>query len=166
MAASYGAVLQAISHISLPAKGIADASIRNIILLHPLLSFKESWRLGLNRLRAHSARRYGWETYALDARNHGESPWTETHDYAGMVADLKLFMDSLSPRDSSTEVRQNVLVGHSQGGKLAMLYALLFPEQVHRLFVIDAAPAAYTHSHDSLFPVSYTHLTLPTNREV
>jgi esterase len=37
------------------------------------------------------------------------------------------------------------------GGKLAMLYALTHPHRVRALCVVDAAPAAYGHSHQTLF---------------
>ena len=37
------------------------------------------------------------------------------------------------------------LVGHSMGGKAAMMAALLQPEQVTRLLVADIAPVAYQH---------------------
>lgn len=75
----------------------------------------------------------------LDMPNHGRSQWTEMHDYvesaeivAAAIADL---------------AEPVALVGHSMGGKIAMLVALLHPELVERLCVVDMSPVAY-HGND------------------
>jgi pimeloyl-ACP methyl ester carboxylesterase len=73
----------------------------------------------------------------VDLPDHGRSPWSETFDYleaAQQVADL------LSSDDPAA------LVGHSMGGKVAMLVALCHPELVERLVVVDVAPVAYDHT--------------------
>ena len=74
---------------------------------------------------------------AVDQRNHGESPWFDTHSYLDMANDL-------------LEIAQHVnrplnVVGHSMGGKAAMVMALLRPDLVNRLLVADIAPIAYGH---------------------
>ena len=54
----------------------------------------------------------------LDMPDHGRSPWTERFDYptaADIVADNLRAIDSDEPW---------VVVGHSMGGKIAMLVAL------------------------------------------
>ena len=70
----------------------------------------------------------------VDLPHHGRSPWAEHFDYvdiADQVAGL------LSADDPVT------LVGHSMGGKVAMILALRHPELVERLCVVDVAPVAY-----------------------
>ena len=72
----------------------------------------------------------------VDLPNHGESAWSDHFDYleiADQVAEL------LSPEEPAA------LVGHSMGGKVAMLLALRRPELVERLCVVDVAPVAYDH---------------------
>lgn len=76
---------------------------------------------------------------AFDMRNHGESPWRETHGYEDMSADLANLIEE--PTD---------ILGHSMGGKTSMLLALLHPEKVRRLVVADIAPVAYQHSQRPL----------------
>jgi pimeloyl-ACP methyl ester carboxylesterase len=73
----------------------------------------------------------------VDLPDHGDSPWSERFDYlaaADQVASL------LSPDDPVA------LVGHSMGGKVAMLVALRHPELVERLVVVDVAPVPYAHA--------------------
>jgi pimeloyl-ACP methyl ester carboxylesterase len=72
----------------------------------------------------------------VDLPHHGRSPWAERFDYidiADQVAGL------LSVDDPVT------LVGHSMGGKVAMVLALRRPDLVERLCVVDVAPVAYDH---------------------
>ena len=71
----------------------------------------------------------------VDMPHHGRSAWPEDFDYvdvADQVAGL------LSADDPVT------LVGHSMGGKAAMVLALRHPEVVARLCVVDIAPVADT----------------------
>lgn len=73
----------------------------------------------------------------VDLPNHGRSPWTDTLSYqqmAGAVGDLL---------DEHAAGEQVGLVGHSMGGKVAMVLALLRPELVQRLCVVDIAPVHY-----------------------
>ena len=70
----------------------------------------------------------------VDMPHHGRSSWPEEFDYvdvADRVAEL------LSADDPVT------LVGHSMGGKAAMVLALRHPELVDRLCVVDISPVEY-----------------------
>jgi pimeloyl-ACP methyl ester carboxylesterase len=73
---------------------------------------------------------------ACDPRNHGDSPWSDRMDYDAMAADLAALIEGLPA--GRTEV-----LGHSMGGKAAMLLALDRPDLVERLIVADIAPVAY-----------------------
>ena len=73
----------------------------------------------------------------LDLPDHGRSPRSDRFDYvdyADRVADLLSADDPVA------------LVGHSMGGKVAMLVALRRPELVERLVVVDVAPVPYDHA--------------------
>lgn len=72
----------------------------------------------------------------LDMPDHGRSPWTDEFTYTGaarMVGETLRSIDADEPW---------IVVGHSMGGKIAMLLALLEPELVDRLAVVDISPAA------------------------
>ena len=74
----------------------------------------------------------------VDMRNHGSSPWTETHTYPDLAADLAEVIETAGGRAD--------VLGHSMGGKAAMALALSRPDLVDRLIVADIAPVAYGHS--------------------
>lgn len=74
----------------------------------------------------------------VDMRNHGSSPWKDRHGYDDLAADLaEVIEKSGGPMD---------VIGHSMGGKAAMMLALTRPELVRRLIVADIAPVAYSHT--------------------
>ncbi|SEM95508.1 Pimeloyl-ACP methyl ester carboxylesterase [Roseovarius tolerans] len=75
---------------------------------------------------------------AVDQRNHGASPWFDTHSNEDMAADLAEVIEDIGgPCD---------LLGHSMGGKAAMVLALTRPDLVNSLIVADIAPVAYEHT--------------------
>jgi len=84
---------------------------------------------------AHALSEAGQGSVLFDLPNHGRSPWTERFDYREMAAAVAA---EISERlGSSAEL---ILVGHSMGGKVAMLTALEHPDLVSGLVVVDIAP--------------------------
>ncbi len=81
-----------------------------------------------------------YKVYSLDQRNHGQSPHSEDFDYKVMVEDLHEFIDD-------HEIKSPVVMGHSMGGKVAMNFALAYPEKLSKLIVVDMAPKAYNLEH-------------------
>jgi pimeloyl-ACP methyl ester carboxylesterase len=71
-------------------------------------------------------------------RNHGQSPWTDSHSYAEMAQDLA---EVIAVHGGQMDV-----VGHSMGGKAAMVLALTHPDLVRKLTVADIAPVTYSHT--------------------
>ena len=78
------------------------------------------------------------QVVAVDMRNHGASPWTDSHTYPDMAQDLAEVVDRFGG--------QAAVLGHSMGGKAAMVLALVTGANIRRLIVADIAPVAYTHS--------------------
>lgn len=73
----------------------------------------------------------------VDLPNHGRSSWTDAVDQAAMA-------DQVARTIQERSDDPVVLVGHSLGGKVAMLVALRHPELVEKLVVVDIAPVAST----------------------
>lgn len=79
----------------------------------------------------------------VDLPDHGRSPWSEAFSYEGYAAAVA---DTLRDHaDGSDEPW--VVVGHSMGGKTAMVLALTQPDLVDRLVVVDIAPKHYGDLH-------------------
>ena len=99
-----------------------------LVILHGLYGTKRNWA----SLAARLARRR--RVITVDLRNHGDSPWDARHDYPSLAADVARLIETRlgGPAD---------ILGHSMGGKAAMILALGRPELVNRLVVVDIAPA-------------------------
>jgi len=108
-----------------------------LILLHGLFGSLENLGGISRRLQDR------WQIHALDARNHGASPHTESMDYPSMAADVLAYMDRQGLETAA-------LLGHSMGGKTAMQVALTAPQRVRRLIVADIAPVTYHPHHDAI----------------
>lgn len=77
-----------------------------------------------------------FHVFAVDLRNHGGSPHAETMSYAEMADDVVGWLDAQGlPRAA--------MLGHSMGGKTAMLLACRHAERVERLIIADIAPKDY-----------------------
>lgn len=108
-----------------------------LILLHGLFGSLENLGGVARRLQD------GWQIHALDERNHGSSPHTDSMDYPAMAEDVLAYMDAQGLEKAS-------LLGHSMGGKVAMQVALMAPERVDKLVVADIAPVSYKPRHDAI----------------
>lgn len=102
-----------------------------IAYLHGLFGRGRNWSGIAAALDAH-----GYPGVLFDLPDHGHSSWTDGFDYF-QVADR--VAEELELRLGSAA--RLVVVGHSMGGKVAMLLALRHPGLVAALAVIDIAPA-------------------------
>lgn len=104
----------------------------SLLIAHGLYGSARNWGVIAKRLSDER------QVIAVDMRNHGQSPWNDSHTYPELAADLaETIRDIGAPMD---------VIGHSMGGKAAMMLALNHPELVRRLIVADIAPVAYGHS--------------------
>jgi esterase len=70
---------------------------------------------------------------ALDQRGHGLSDSSPQYTWDRLVDDVALLADDL-------RLERHDLVGHSMGGRVALLYASRFPAKVRRLVISDMGP--------------------------
>ncbi len=90
------------------------------------------------------ARRLGQTRHVIsvEMRNHGDSFHDPDHSYRALAKDLA---GIVLAHGGTADI-----VGHSMGGKSAMMLALTRPELVRKLVVMDIAPYAYSHSQTEL----------------
>jgi pimeloyl-ACP methyl ester carboxylesterase len=101
------------------------------VFLHGLLGQGKNWATIAKALSPASS-------LLVDLPDHGRSPWSDEVSYEGMA---EAVIDLLRGLDQPSSV---TLVGHSMGGKVAMLVALLEPSLVGRLVVVDISPTVRT----------------------
>lgn len=108
-----------------------DGQSRPLVIVHGLYGAARNWGVIARRLA--DCR----DVITVDQRNHGQSPWFDSHSYPEMAEDLAEVIAQIgAPVD---------LLGHSMGGKAAMQLALTQGDLIRRLVVADIAPVAYGH---------------------
>lgn len=109
-----------------------------IVILHGIFGSSDNWLTISKTIAAQ-----GYRIFAVDQRNHGQSPRGTDQDYQSMAADLHEFL-------LEHNLEKPVLVGHSMGGKTVMQYAMTYPGTFAKLVVVDIAPKFYPVHHAEL----------------
>lgn len=78
-----------------------------------------------------------YHVHALDQRGHGDSAWAQPphYSYERYAADVAEVVKKLDLRDF-------VMVGHSMGGLVSLVYAATYPGRVKKIVVIDSTLVA------------------------
>jgi abhydrolase domain-containing protein 11 len=71
-----------------------------------------------------------FQIFAVDARNHGDSPHTNELTYSHLVEDLRALMSSLA-------IKRATFIGHSMGGRAVMLLGLRYVSYLLKTDHID-----------------------------
>lgn len=103
-----------------------------LLIAHGLYGSARNWGAIAKRLSDER------QVLGVDMRNHGESDWFDSHSYADLATDLA---EVIAVHGGQADV-----VGHSMGGKAAMVLAVTHPDLVRRLIIADIAPVAYGHT--------------------
>ena len=106
-----------------------------LLIIHGFLGMSDNWKT----LATHYAAN-GFQVHALDMRNHGKSFHSSDFSYQLMVQDVVAYCHF-------HDLKSIAVIGHSMGGKVAMLLATQFPELVHQLIVADIGPKFYAPHH-------------------
>ncbi|XP_014930508.2 protein ABHD11 [Acinonyx jubatus] len=114
-----------------------EAARPALVFLHGLFGSKTNF----NSIAKALAQQTGRRVLTVDARNHGESPHSPDMSYEAMSQDVQDLLTQLG-------LVPCVLVGHSMGGRTAMLLALQRPELVERLIAVDISPVETTSNSD------------------
>ncbi len=105
-----------------------------LIILHGFLGMGDNWKTLANRFSANH------EVHLVDQRNHGRSFQDDDFSYEVLVEDLLIYLDH-------HDLKQVNVLGHSMGGKTAMLFAVEHSNRVKKLIIADIAPKFYPPHH-------------------
>lgn len=108
------------------------------VILHGFLGMSDNWKT-LGRQFSEQ----GFQVHLVDQRNHGRSFHNDNFNYEVLAEDLKQYCDANNLEDI-------ILLGHSMGGKTAMLFSTLYQELVSKLIIADISPRFYPIHHDSI----------------
>jgi pimeloyl-ACP methyl ester carboxylesterase len=108
-----------------------------MVILHGLFGFSDNWQTHAKKLAEY------YRVILVDLRNHGHSDWSDEFSYSLMANDLKELCDDL-------RLKKILLIGHSMGGKVAMLFAQRYEGLLEKLIVVDIGVKAYPMHHQHI----------------
>ncbi len=109
-----------------------------LLIIHGFLGMSDNWK-SLGSLYAGE----GFQVHMIDLRNHGKSFHSDAFNYSVMSNDLLEYCQHYNLSNVS-------IIGHSMGGKVAMLFATNCPDMVEKLIVADIGPKYYAPHHDDI----------------
>ncbi|MCX7729221.1 MAG: alpha/beta fold hydrolase, partial [Bacteroidia bacterium] len=110
-----------------------------LVILHGLFGQSDNWAT-LAKKMADS----GIQAITVDLRNHGQSPHTNEMDYEMMAQDVFELMQEL-------HLESPIILGHSMGGKVAMMLDRLYPGFLRQIIIADISPRQYPAGHTQVF---------------
>ncbi len=119
---------------------------KTLIILHGLYGNSDSW-LGVAKFLTDK-----FEIHLLDMRNHGKSFHSPEHTYYDMAEDLKFYTEHY-------KIKKTSIIGHSMGGKTAMIFADKYPDYIEKLVIADVSPRDYRELKDFSSHINF-HLNL------
>lgn len=127
---------------------------RPLLILHGYLGNGDNWKSIGDKVSD------TFQVHLIDQRNHGRSFHSDEFDYELMVEDLNNYIQD-------HQLEKVHLLGHSMGGKIAMLFAVEYPELVDKLIIADISPRRYPpHHHDILDALNSVDFTIQTSRNL
>lgn len=109
---------------------LGDPSNPHVVIIHGLFGSASNWQSIARRLQRDFC------LWLVDLRNHGDSPHSDEMTYPAMAEDLVEFIEAHCQGKAA-------LIGHSMGGKAAMVAAATYPQNVSALLVMDSAPISH-----------------------
>jgi esterase len=109
-----------------------------LLILHGFLGMSDNWKTIGVQLSTE-----GYQVHLLDLRNHGRSFQSEEFSYAVMAQDVYDYC-------RANNLSHVSIIGHSMGGKTAMLFATTYPAMVDKLIVADIGPKFYPQHHQTI----------------
>ena len=109
-----------------------------LLILHGFMGMSDNWKtLGAQYSQE------GFQVHLVDLRNHGRSFHSDIFNYEVMVQDVVDYCHE-------NNIENSDCIGHSMGGKVAMLLATKFPNLIDKLIVADIGPKFYPQHHQTI----------------
>ena len=108
-----------------------------LLILHGYFGMGDNWKSLGNQF----AKKY--QVHLIDQRNHGRSFHADEFSYELLVDDLHNYI-------LHHQLEKVNLIGHSMGGKTAMLFAVTYPELLNKLVIVDISPRNYKPHHNAI----------------
>jgi esterase len=108
-----------------------------LLILHGYFGMSDNWKTLGNQFSD------DFQVHLIDQRNHGRSFHADTFNYEVLVEDLYSYIQA-------HQLEQVYLIGHSMGGKTAMLFAVIHPKLVEKLIIVDISPREYQPHHNAI----------------
>lgn len=117
---------------------VPPSGVRGLLILHGFLGMSDNWKTLATQYAQES-----FQVHTIDLRNHGRSFHSEEFSYDAMVKDVYDYC-------MENHLKAVSIIGHSMGGKVAMLLATTYPELIDKLIVADIGPKFYPQHHQSI----------------
>ena len=127
---------------------INDKNFKTLFIFHGLYGRGKNWQTFSKNLSKDNKQ----IVVTVDLRNHGGNDFEEHMSYILMMKDILSLFNYLN-------VEKTNLLGHSMGGKLAMIISLLEPKYVNKVIIADIAPIDYNND-DNLIINSLINMNL------
>ena len=108
-----------------------------LLILHGYFGMSDNWKSLGNQFSEE------YQVHLIDQRNHGRSFHEDTFNYQVLVEDLYCYIQH-------HKLEKVYLIGHSMGGKTAMLFAVTYPDLVKKLIIVDISPRRYEPHHNAI----------------
>jgi pimeloyl-ACP methyl ester carboxylesterase len=108
-----------------------------LLILHGYFGMSDNWKTLGNQFAE------DYQVHLIDQRNHGRSFHSDDFNYELLAEDLYNYIQH-------HQLEKVHILGHSMGGKTAMLFAVRYPELVNKLIIVDISPKAYEPHHNAI----------------
>lgn len=145
-----------------PLEGLGEAILHSkiigkgtpLLIVHGYFGSGDNWKTLGNQFSEH------FEVHLIDQRNHGRSFHSDEFTYELMVEDVYNYIQHY-------QLEKIYLIGHSLGGKTAMLFAVTYPELVDKLIIVDISPREYKpHHHAILAALNSIDFSIQNSRDL
>jgi esterase len=109
-----------------------------LLIIHGFMGMSDNWKSFAPQYAS-----LGYQVHLLDLRNHGRSFHADAFNYEVMMQDVIAYAND-------HQLKSFDIIGHSMGGKVAMLLAVRHPERVRKLIVADIGPKYYAPHHQDI----------------